>query len=112
MDIHVSDPRTNRRKQFVKFSGRNSALIRQVRNVRCRYRSGDRCRWCGTRLSAGGTISKVGAKEHADWTSDALLTKVYVGLLNSAFQIGVTKLPVNSRVVVADASVKGSISGS
>ena len=39
------------------------------------------------------------------------LSKVDMRLLDSAFKIGITKLPVNSRLIFADAGVKGSSGG-
>ena len=63
------------------------------------------------RLSPRRTIAQVGAEEHADTASHTLLSKVDVSLLNSAFEVRVTQLPVNSRFVIADPRVERSVTG-
>ena len=40
-----------------------------------------------------------------------LLSEVDMSLLDSAFEVGITKLPVNSRLIIADAGVKISAGG-
>ena len=111
VNIHVSCLGTNGRDQFAKFSGANSPLVRKVGNVRCHDSAGYRCWWRGTGLSSRGSVAQIGAKEHADGTSHALLSKMNMSLLDCAFEVGVTEFPVNAVVIVADTGVEGSITG-
>jgi len=102
VDVRVSCTGTNSRDQFVKFSGANSPLIGKVGDVQCRDSAGYCC-WCRrTRLSPRRAVAEIGAKEHADGTSYALLSKVNMSLLDSPFEVGVTKLPVDARFIIAD----------
>src|SRR5215216_760175 len=80
VNVYVSSPSTNRRDQFVKFTGANSLVIRKVGHVRRRDSAGYGCWRRGTGLSSRGTIAEVGAKEHADRTTHALLSKVDMSL--------------------------------
>ena len=106
VNVYVSSSGSNRLDEFIEFAGANTPLIRQVSNIRRHDGARDRRRWCRTRLSPCGTIAEVSTKEHADGTSHALLSKVDMRLLNSAFKIGVTKLPINSRFIVADTRIE------
>ena len=109
VNVYVSSTGTNRLDQFIEFTGANTPLIRQVSNIRrgngARYRRW----WCRTGLRPCGAIAEIGAKEHADRASHALLSEMDMGLLDSAFKVGVAKLPINSRFIIADTRIECSV---
>ena len=111
VNVYISGARTNRRYEFVKFSGADSSFIREVSDIRRRDGARDRRWWRRAWLSACGSIAEVRAKEHADRASHGFLSKVDVSLLNSAFKVGVTELPGDLRFIITDARGKGSITG-
>ena len=95
VNVDVSGAGANGRDQLIKFTGRDTALVGEVSNIpRCdgpvnrRWR-----RWTGLRIC--GTVAEVRAKEDADRAGDGPLTKVNMSLLDRAFEIGVTQLPLD-----------------
>ena len=111
VNVDVSGARADCREQLIEFSSTDATFICQVRDVCCGDGARYRCRGRGTGLSAGRSVAEVRAKEHADWASYGLLSEVDVSLLDGAFEIGVTKRPVNVRVVIADPRIERSITG-
>lgn len=111
VNVYVSSTGANRFDQFWEFPGRDTALIREVGYVYRRDGAGDLGRWRRTRLRSCRTIAEIGAKEHADWTSHGLLSKVNVRLLNGAFEVVVSELPFDLRAIFADARAECSIAG-
>ena len=111
VNVHVSGARTDCRDQFVEFSSANAAFICEVSYIDCRDGARYGSWWRRTRLSAGWSIAEVGAKEHADRTSHALLSEVNMRLLDRTFEVCITQLPVNARIVIADTRFEGSITG-
>lgn len=111
VNVYVSGAGTNRVHQFIKFSGGNSALVREVSDVYRRDGAGDLCWGRRTRLRSRRTVAEVGAKEHADGTSHRFLSKVNMSLLDSAFEVFVSQLPLDARFILADARVESSITG-
>src|ERR1041384_2753219 len=111
VNIHVSRTGTNRREQLIKFSSTDSPLIRKVGNIRRRYGARYLCWWRWAGLSTRRAVAEIGAKEHADGTSHALLSKVDVSLLYSAFKVVISQLPIDSRVVIADTRVECAVTG-
>jgi hypothetical protein len=62
-------------------------------------------------LGSSRTVAEVGAEKHGDATVHALLSKVDVGLLDSAFEIFIAEFPVNSRLIVTDSGIKRASAG-
>ena len=109
--VYIGGARANRGQEFIEFPGADAPFIREVCNINCRDGAGYRCWWRRAGLSACGSIAEVRAKEHTDRASYGFLSKVNVSLLNSAFEVSVTKLPRNLRVIIADSRSEGSITG-
>src|ERR1700752_751383 len=98
----------------MKFTRTNSPCVRPVSDLRCRdsarYRSG----WVWTSLRPrrrNNCCTWVTAKPHADRTSHRLLSKVDMSLLDGAFEVVVSELPLNLRLIITDTSVEGSVTG-
>src|SRR6188474_3334964 len=87
VNVDVSGARADRREKLIKFSGTDATFICQVSDVCGRDGARYRRRGRGTWLSARRSIAEVRAKEHADGTSHALLSKVDMCLLDSAFEV-------------------------
>jgi len=111
VNVRVSCTDTNSRDQFVKFSGADSPLVSKVGDVRCRDGAGYRRWWRGTRLSSRRAVAEIGAKEHADGPGYTFLSEVDMSLLNGSFEVGVTKLPVDARFVIADTRAECAVTG-
>jgi len=112
VDVHISGASADRFDQFVDFTGVDalSPRRRSGRNVGTNVGREDRARdsrrWRGTRLRASRTVAEVGAEKYAYAAVHTHVSKVYVGLLDCAFEIGIAEFPVNSRLVVTDSSIK------
>ena len=117
VDVHISGAGTNCLNQLVNFAGIQSLISRGQScwdvgtyvgcEDRTRYRGGR----CGAGLNSRRTVAQIGTKEDADAAVHTNITDVDMSLLDSAFKIGVTEFPVNSRFIIADAGVKGSTAG-
>ena len=117
VNIHIRGTSANRGDQFVNFAGVDALSPgacggRDVRtNIGRNDRSGYRCRWSGAGLSSGWAVAEIGAEEYAYAAIHALLSKVNMSLLDSAFEIRIGKFPVDSRFIIADAGIEGAITG-
>src|SRR5688500_7769805 len=109
--ISVGSTGPNSQSRLINFPGRNTAPFGEVSNVCGSDGAGDRRWWRRTRLRSCRAVAEVCAKEHADGPGHGLLSKVDVSLLDGAFEIGVTKLPLDLRFIVADTRVKRPVTG-
>src|SRR5215468_1843267 len=93
MNVDVCRPRTDRLDQLSNFSSIQtlSSCPSGGGNVRadisCHYGARDCCRWRGTWLGSGWTISQVRAKKHGNASSSSTGAEMNMCLLHSAFEV-------------------------
>src|SRR5688572_817227 len=117
VNVYVRGSGAHGSDKFIDFAGVDSLSSRRCgsRDVGT-YVGGHDCArnrrgWRRARLSSRGTVAEITAEKHADAAIHTLLSKVDVSLLDSAFQVGISKLPFNPRFIVADSSIERSITG-